>query len=328
LFLLQLYEAVEAQHANLMKLVSLPLPIGADKEAVVRVNINRLNRVSYWHCIDKAGPIHKTAVRRAIVGASNFPDTFRAVDEAIRTAPASRQGRRAKSNQISLVVMCKDAASVFEIADSIGTVHRTEVETGWAASIVYDEGWAAASVQDEREASLLESEWNLRVIILGDPFVSSLLTDTEPHRAACIELLEFFKPVLGPGTRATTREARTEEFQSMVARWPRDGISTSAFWAAGQSRSSQYESSLSRLLVGYNTGGETFLGYRPDYIVEAFSPCEVTRAMTSDAEEITRVIQRNAHVLEFTACAAPTLDAITGYLGLKLGNYVRITQDQ
>lgn len=329
LFLLQLHDAIEAQHANLMQIASLPLPQGADKEGVVRVNINRLNPVSYWHCVDKAGPSHKSAVRRAIVGASNFPDSFRAVDEALRTAPPSRQGRRAKKNQISLIVLCREFQAALGIKDDLGSVHRAEAEAEWGGVYLYDEGWAGDCLDDAREASFLESEWNLRLVVLGEPFVVSLLSVDDTHKGACTDMLEFLKPILGPGTWGTTREARTAEFAAMIGRWPvEEGADLDEFWGQGQGRAARYEAALGQLLPGYNTGGSTFLGYRPDYVVEPFSPCEVTSAISSDSEEITRAIQRSAHVFEFTAQARPDLASVRSYLASKLPNYVRITQDQ
>jgi hypothetical protein len=49
-----------------MTLDQLPMPDGAEKETVVRVNTNRLNRVPYWFCLDKAGPEEKLAVKTAL----------------------------------------------------------------------------------------------------------------------------------------------------------------------------------------------------------------------------------------------------------------------
>ena len=52
-FLLTLDEEVDAQHSGLMTLTRLPVPDSRTKETVVRVNINRLNPVSYWFCVDR-----------------------------------------------------------------------------------------------------------------------------------------------------------------------------------------------------------------------------------------------------------------------------------
>ena len=64
IFLLEFQDAVDQQHVGLVSLQSLPLPNGPDKETIIRVNINRLNHISYWYCLDKAGPTEKRAVQR------------------------------------------------------------------------------------------------------------------------------------------------------------------------------------------------------------------------------------------------------------------------
>ena len=55
-FLTGLQTAVEAQHEGLFEVLPLPAPGARDKETIVRINTNRLNRISYWYCLDKAGP--------------------------------------------------------------------------------------------------------------------------------------------------------------------------------------------------------------------------------------------------------------------------------
>ena len=58
-FLTGLQSAVEAQHEGRLEVLPLPVPGARDKETVVRINTNRLNRISYWYCLDKAGPDEK-----------------------------------------------------------------------------------------------------------------------------------------------------------------------------------------------------------------------------------------------------------------------------
>lgn len=71
-FLTGLQSAVEAQHEGLFEVLPLPVPGARDKEAIVRINTNRLNRISYWYCLDKAGPEEKRAVFSALDGADSF----------------------------------------------------------------------------------------------------------------------------------------------------------------------------------------------------------------------------------------------------------------
>jgi len=329
IFLLGLHDAVQSQHSELIRVEQLPLPKGSDKEAVVRVNTNRLNPISYWYCLDKAGPDHKRIVRDAITGASSFPATFQAVNQAIRTAPAARFGRRARKNQISLVVLSDEPGNAFLGLPELGDLERTEFQHLWAGAKLYNEAWAGGAVADDRERRLLESEWNLRLVVLGRPFVASLVYGDDTHRLACARMLENLKAVLGPGTHQTTRAQYEAAFQALIDSWPDTStLNLTAFWDKGQARSADYEAILRDLLPGYNCTAKGMLNYRPDYIVEPFAPCAVTAAISGEIEAIHLAIQRRAHVFEFTAQRTPTEATIRSYLADKLPNYVQITQEQ
>ena len=328
-FLLTLDEAVAAQHAGLLTLTQLPLADARTKETVVRVNTNRLNPVSYWFCIDKAGPREKTGVKQALEGASNFPDSFAAVDTAVR----SRTGRPARQNVITLIVLAAiDSAEQLD-SRAFGALQRTEAHRGWFTLHVYNLGWAPAEM-GTREASLLESEWVLRVAIAGVPFVQSLIeiaedgTDKPEHIAACARLLAELRTFQGPGTRQATREAYRTGIEEIVADWPSSDVAVEPFWEQGIIRARTYEAALKELLPGYNLSGEGFLTYRPDYVVSPFRPCSVVEAISDDTEAITSAIRRDAHVFEFTAVNAYSAATIRSYLTSKLPNYVEVTQEQ
>src|SRR5205823_4434206 len=116
---------------------------------------------------------------------------------------------------------------------------EVEVEHKWLSSRVYSEGWSRGALDNERERSLLESEWNLRLVILGNPFVASLLSRLPDHTSACTWLIDELKDVRGPGTWHTTRDSKVEEFRARVDSWPLLDDSEPllrAFWAKGQSR--------------------------------------------------------------------------------------------
>ena len=84
--------AMQAQHKGMLARTDLPLPGPREKETVVRVNTNRLNRISYWYCLDRAGPAEKSAVYTALSGAETFPGSFAAVDSAIRSSSRTSTG--------------------------------------------------------------------------------------------------------------------------------------------------------------------------------------------------------------------------------------------
>lgn len=333
MFLLNLDEAVQAQHNGLMTLTELPLPDKAAKETVVRVNTNRLNNVSYWYCVDKAGPQQKRAIKQALEGASNFPDSFAAVDNGLRTADPSRTGRPAKKNVISLMV-CTDQTDLTEVdAQNFGSLLRTEVEHEWLASYVFSEDWAPDSL-GTREAALLESEWMLRVVVLGRPFVHSLVEVAEDdvafdHIHAVRSLLGTLETFHGPGAWPETRAKFTSDLKSHVDQWPQDvKTDVDAFWRLGQTRSTVYEKALRSTLPGYNSSAAGFLQYRPDFIVNPFRPCSVVSAISNEIDAINSTIRREAHVFEFTAIKAYSDAKVSSYLASKLPNYVQVTQEQ
>lgn len=328
LFLLALEEEVQKQHAGLMRLTQLRLPDARTKETVIRVNTNRLNQVTYWSSIDQGANDDRVALKKALEGDSSFPDSFRAVD----TASRNRTGRPAKRNVITLVALANadDAKDVG--AQHLAEVKRTEVDHSWMSLHLFEEGWAPSDM-DRREATLLESEWVLRVCTLGTPFVRSLLQSgsvppSADHAAAVTELLNALKTFQGPGTNTTTRERYTASFKRMVDSWPSSDYDLSAFWGAGQPRAGQYEGALKVVLPGYDSRADGFLTYRPDYVVAPFRPCTVADALNNTNEGIRAAIRREAHVFEFTALAQPAVAGVRTYLKDKLGNYVHLTQEQ
>lgn len=327
LFLLALEEEVEKQHSGLLRLAQLRLPDARTKETVIRVNTNRLNPVTYWSSIDQGKNEDRIALKLALEGDSSFPDSFRAVDEASR----NRTGRPAKRNAITLIALANthDAREVG--AQHLADVKRTEVEHKWMSLHLYEEGWTPNDLAS-REATLLESEWVLRVCTVGLPFIQSLLTAggtaAQEHVNAVSLLLHSLKMFQGPGTKDASRTAYTNAFVQAIDAWPSSDLDLLPFWSAGQPRAGQYEGALKKLLPGYDARVEGFLTYRPDYVVAPFRPCAVTDALSSTNEAIRTAIRRDAHVFEFTALAEPSVAGIRMYLKDKLLNYAHLTQEQ
>lgn len=327
-FLLTFLDAVDRQHEGLASLSCLPLPHGADKETVIRVNTNRLNPISYWFCLDKAGPPDKRAIRSALLSPSTYPTAFAAVDGAIRSASPSRVGRPAKKNLLSLVVLSGDDQPPRIVLDPLGLPSREDFAEGWAAARVYSKDWVVGALQNQRERQLLESEWDLRIVVLGPPFVSALLSGDD-RVDLCIDVISRLEQVLGPGTHSTTREAWRQEIEAFLRNWPATGdVNLATFWNKGQARSNDYEEVLRAFLTGYDRGGVGFLGYRPDYCVSKFKPCAVTAAISDEINAINVAIKRDAHMFEFTAQRTPSAESIRSYLNGKLVNYLNITQEQ
>ncbi|WP_242396196.1 hypothetical protein [Anaeromyxobacter oryzisoli] len=260
---------INAQHAGMLARANLPLPGPVEKETVVRVNTNRLNPISYWYCLDRAGPAEKAAVYRALAGANTFPSSFAAVDNAIRSS--TRYGRRARSCLLTLAVLTGTEAGHSAVVGSLGKVWRKEVDHQWLSSTLLDEGWAQA-ILPHRDALLLESEWMLRVVVLGGPFVRALLSANAEHLERCRVLLERLKPAEAskPGTWGETLASTETEFRNIVNDWPDTSATNPAsFWGLGQRRSTVYEPVLTEILGSYNRGGGRVPGLPPGLCREA-----------------------------------------------------------
>lgn len=327
-FLMSFFYAVEKQHQGLISLENLPLPQGGDKETVIRVNTNRLNRISYWFCLDKAGPADKQKVRSMLMGPGTYPAAFAAVDGAIRAASPQRVGRPAKKNMLSLVVFAGQSGDFPSIVAEFGAPARTEFDCGWAVGNVYSVGWTSGTLNDQRACQLLESEWDLRLVLLGEPFIQALFSG-DRRRNHCRKFLQDLEPVFGPGTRPETRAATRASCEASLTAWPNvDDVDLAPFWEKGQGRSSDYESILRELISDYNVTAQGFLSYRPDFTVSPFRPCAVTSAKSNHIDDINAAIRRDAHTFEFTAQRRPTIDTIRTYMRGKLENYVLVTQEQ
>jgi hypothetical protein len=311
-----------------MRLTQLRLPDARTKETVIRVNTNRLNPVTYWSSIDQGANEDRVALKVALEGDSSFPDSFRAVD----TASRNRTGRPAKRNIITLIALAGSDTAKDVGAQHLAEVKRTEIEHEWMSLHLFEEGWTPSDM-DGREASLLESEWVLRVCTLGVPFIRSLLdadgaSPAQAHFMAVANLLETLKTFQGPGTVAASRKAFTAELETIVDNWPTSQRDLNLFWGAGQPRAGLYEKVLKQILPGYDHGAEGFLTYRPDYVVASFRPAAVTDAVSNTNEGIRAALRRQGHVFEFTALAQPSTTGIKTYLRDKLPNYVQLTQEQ
>lgn len=318
-------QAINSQHRGMLVRTDLPLPGPKEKETVVRVNTNRLNRISYWYCLDRAGPAEKSAVFTALSGAETFPGSFAAVDSAIKSSV--RLGRRAKTCLLTLVVIARSVDRA-ELA-KIGKVWRDEVDYKWLSIQNYDEQWAAPLLT-AADSSLLESEWTLRVVAMGEEFAKALLSGDPDQERHCQKLLEQLKQAYGPGTFQRTLDANRAELTQIVDAWPDNPSAdiSASFWRLGQRRSTAYEPVLSRLLPGYNQVQDGFLTYRPDYVASKYVPCSILAAGSSNIDEINKAIYRDAHALEFTAMEQFTVANVQTYLQTKLRNYVEVVREQ
>jgi hypothetical protein len=274
-------------------------------------------------------------VQASINGADTFPDVFAAVDSALvasprdaRTTKARRKGRPARKNLLSLVCLGDHGDDYkFPTLGVQGYVDAVdEAEADWLNSSWYWTGWAKPSLGDDREAALLESEWNLRVVLLGRQFTDAVLACQAPganprHEAAVRRVLGQIELVLGQTASKGARDAYASELEDAVKDWPDTVISDAertTFWASATTRANVYEAVLQRFYPTYNTRHNASLASRPDLVVSPYVPASIIQQ---------GALRRTAHLIEFTSLKVPDAKSLHNYLGLKLPNYVQMTQE-
>lgn len=327
--------AVNSQHQGLVETTSMPMPSSRDKETVIRVNTNRLNPFSYWYCLDRAGIDEKKNTYRTLTTSSSpttqggYKAAFEAVDQAIQRATPSRIGRPPKKCLLTFFVLI-DKDDVGGIVDSfdLGNYSRNVNPSPHFDVVTYSDNWIQSlKFCDERQRRLLQSEWNLRIVLAGNQFVSALLSGTQ--RALVKKLIDASLVYHGPGTHTATTTAHKQSIEDDITTLATlSGSNNATFWSLGQVRSGQYESELRTILPQYSTSKPGFMNYLPDYAPQPYRKCELSLS-TSDADaEINDAIRRSAIACEFTALKDASGSQLQGYLDKKLPNYVEIMQEQ
>lgn len=318
---------VNNQHKNLIDIFDLQMPSEAQKESIVRINVNRLNSFSYWLCIDRAGPDEKTAMWRTLKSAETFPATFQAVDNAIKSSTRNREGRPARKCALNAFVFVSGAnlQSAFDSGADIGEFE--DLYVGQAFRIrIYRSEWGAI-FGGQREQRMLSSEWCLKVILANDSAVSALLAGS-PLAKRLVEQATIYH---GPGTHNTTKQAYAADLKSLdadiVASYP--APDNSAFWAKGSVRNHEYEAKLKQFFPSYNTTSGGFMSARPDLVLTDYKPSSVLAAPTDGLDAINAAIRREGNAVEFTAIKDFTFTKLVNYLrDQKIENYIAATQEQ
>lgn len=318
---------VNEQHKGLVDIRDLKMPPDHQKEAIVRINVNRLNSLSYWLCIDRAGPTEKSAVWQTLKSAETFPATFHAVDDAIRSSAQNREGRPARKCILNAFAITNATEVNGSINAELDCGEYEDIYSGTNFAIrIYKSGWGAL-FGGMREHQMLSSEWHLKIIVSSDRLASAILAGDALAKQTIEELTVYH----GPGTHNTTKQAYQTALQNLDADLSR-AIPTpgnSGFWAKGSVRNNDYESQLKRIFPSYNTSGSGFLSARPDLIISDYVPCTVLLAANERPETINTAIRREANVVEFTAIKDFTPQKLISYLGSnKIKNYVNAVQEQ
>jgi hypothetical protein len=318
---------VNEQHKGLVDIRDLKMPSDAQKEAIVRINVNRLNAFSYWLCIDRAGPDEKSAVWRTLKSAETFPATFQAVDSAIRSSSRNREGRPARKCALNAFVFLSgtNLQDAFDTSAAVG--EHEDIYVGQSFRVrIYRNGWDEV-FGGGREHRMLSSEWCLKIILATDSVVAALLSGSD-HAKHLIEQATIYH---GPGTHNTTKQAYDAGLRAIdaeiAAAFP--APDNSGFWAKGSVRNHDYEGRLKQMFPTYNTKAGGFLSARPDLVLGDYKACSVLAAATGDLDAINSAVRREANAVEFTAIKDFTFQKLVAYLGeQKIANYISVTQEQ
>ncbi|MCA9710524.1 MAG: hypothetical protein KDK70_32080 [Myxococcales bacterium] len=331
----QLHQQLERSHAGLARKLSLPLPKPELKEKIVRTNTNRLNRWSYWYCLDRGGPEEKRRAHEILTGNRGFKDSFEAIDRAF-AGLGSRSGRPANKNLLTLVTLGIDPLTTKSYIDD-RELHANESTIGeHVAAWFFRQQWASAlSTDDEeyaRRAALLESEFALRWVCIDMRAVWWLCTAPSGD-PTCDRLVEFMRISPSIADKSQAKKARTKLTEDADASLSTLGDSSAheAFAArfrdAGQGRSIEYEGALARHFgMELSKGLVTLPSLRPDIKLAEYEPCAVTSATSSDEKAIEAAIRRSCHVIEFTAYLQPDLRGLEDYIRGKVEIYAGLLE--
>lgn len=318
---------VNEQHRGLVDIRDLKMPNNIQKEAIVRINVNRLNSFTYWLCVDRAGPEEKIAVWNTLTSAETFPASFQAVDNAVRSSAKNREGRPARKCVLNAFAFISVASVKDSLATDADIGEFDDLFVGKNFRIrFYRSGWEDifGAARDHR---MLASEWCLKVIVAGESLVAALLAGHDVAK----RLIEQSTIYHGPGTHAATKEAYVNLLlqldDEISAAFP--SPDNSAFWAKGGVRNHDYEGKLKQFFPTYNTKSGGLMSARPDLVLSDYMPCSVLSAPSADLDAINGAVRRDANIIEFTAIKDFEFSRLVAYLReQKIANYVAATQEQ
>ena len=338
----RLKEQIDESHRGLATRLELPLPKPELKEEIVRTNTNSLNRVSYWYCLDHAGPEEKQAVYQVLKGTGGFTDSFQAIDRALNSeSRRKRTGRPANKNLITLVTLGTDplvAKAFLDDQELLEAQGRTEHHHGKHHAIwLMKEAWASIldTAQDasfSRRAAMVESEFALRWVTLDMTATYALLHPT-PAKGdlgeRLLDVIRFFPSIAKPKELEEQRR-RSQQIDAELdaSAWTPEAIETFAnrFRDMGQRRSTEYEAALQVRLKAYSRGFQVYPAVKPDFIAEEYTPCAVTGAASDNPKALEEAIRRTCHAVEFTAHLQADMKGLAEYVLNKVERYAEMLE--
>lgn len=333
---------LDESHLGLSTLLELPIPQPELKEEIVRTNTNSLNRVSYWYCLDRAGPEEKQSVHRVLKGSGGFTDSFQAISRALSSEAArKRTGRPANKNLITLVTLGTDPLTAKAFLDDQELTTAAEAidhhDGKHHAVWLLKDAWAsildtAQNTNLSRRARMVESEFALRWVTL-DMTATHALLQVPPSPGdlgeRLLEIIRFFPSIAKPNEIKKQAE-RSQKLDSELdtSGWAPELITDFAtrFREMGQRRSTEYEKVLMARLNGYSRGFQVYPAVKPDFIVDEYTPCAVTRSASDSPKAIEDAIRRTCHAIEFTAHLQADMKGLVEYVLSKVERYAEMLE--
>lgn len=333
-----LKEHVDQSHVGLAKVLDLPLPPPAMKEQIIRKNTNRLNRMSYWYCLDAAGKEERLSVYDVLSAPDKgFTDSFIAVSEALQSVNAKRTGRPANRNLITLVTLGTPPSTAKGFIDEHELAAQEHQRGEHLGVWLMREQWASSLYEgDDRElarrAQMLESEFALRWVALDMTATFALCQAPSPDDLGgrLLDVIRFAPSIAKPDEvkRHGGDCARLDDDLAAGAGPAADlEAFQQRFVELGQRRSTQYEPAIARRLgAGYSRGFAEYPAVKPDFIAGEYKPCAVTTSPARSDGKITEAIRRTCHAIEFTAHLRDDMSGLKDYLLEKVGRYALLLE--
>ncbi len=332
-----LKDHVEQSHAGLARVLELPLPPPEMKEQIVRKNTNRLNRMSYWYCLDAAGKEERLSVYNVLRAPNKgFTDSFVAVSEALQSPGEKRAGRPANRNLITLVTLGTPPSTAKGFIDDHELAAQEHHRGDHLGVWLMREQWASTLCEgDDREVSrraqMLESEFALRWVALDMTATFALCQAPSPADLGerLLDIIRFVPSIAKPGeVKRRGDECGKLELEIVSSGGPAADVAAfqQKFVELGQQRSSLYEPAIAKRLSGYSRGFVEFPSVKPDFIAGEYKPCAVTTAPSDSSSNITEAIRRTCHAIEFTAHLQDDMNGLKDYLLDKVGRYALLLE--
>ncbi len=323
----QLVEAVRREFQELPRLHALPHPAPKEKERIVRRNLNRLNPMSYWYCLDRADGEELRPAYLALRGNEGIGRVYECVEGGIAER---RAGAPANKNRLTIVTLGATPAAVADEHDAVWVNHPPKcIGTGAHVAMWEFPRFArplpARNPVDQRRCDLFDSEFLVRWITLDMALTKALVTASPTPGDAGEAVLDLIVGDGGDRVGAIDALNNRPELATDDPTW------SASFRAQGSGRAGPYETALRARFtarsLSYSTALPNFADVRPDVTVAPYVPCELHLAASDDPKDLRAALKRTCHVVEFTSFLREGMAGLDEYLLKKIVNYATLLEE-